>query len=60
MARPIEPTPPLEGADAQALLATLDQGASRAEMNRRTEEARRYMAEVAAGTKTIVLKRRQP
>ena len=43
MARPIEPTPALRGEDAAKLLASLDSGASEAEMRRREEAARRYV-----------------
>jgi hypothetical protein len=49
MAKPIEPTPPLEGTDAAALLAELERGASDEEMERRVAEARRHLAEVEAG-----------
>ena len=56
MALPIEPTPPLEGADADALLASLEGGASDDEMRRRTEEARRSLALIdAPGGKRIWL-----
>jgi len=44
MARPIEPTPSLRGEDAARLLASLDSGASDAEMSRREETARRYVS----------------
>lgn len=43
MARPIEPTPPLRGADAERLLASLDSGAPETEMRRREEAAKQYV-----------------
>jgi hypothetical protein len=49
MARPIEPTPALRGEDAEKLLATLSTGASEAEMQRREEEARRYVRALESG-----------
>jgi len=57
MARPIEPTPAVEGTDARALLDALERGASEAEMARRTEQAQRFMAEVEHG-KTVALRPR--
>ena len=60
MARPFEPTPPLEGADAAALLASLEHGASLDEMHRRTVEARRALAEVdAPGGRRLILRARR-
>jgi hypothetical protein len=43
MARPIEPTPPLNGSDADRLLASLQTGAPESEMRRREEAAKRYL-----------------
>jgi len=48
MARPIEPTPPVVGADADRLLAELANVPPPEEIARRTEEARRFLAEVTA------------
>lgn len=41
MARPIQATPPIEGEDAERLLRELERVATREEMRRREEEARR-------------------
>src|SRR5690242_18909175 len=49
VAKPIEPTPPLSGDDALALLAELEGGAVPEEMARRVADARRHLAETAAG-----------
>lgn len=46
MARPIEPTLPLEGEDAARLLAELSTGASSAEMSRRIAKAKDLRAEM--------------
>lgn len=46
MARPIEPTPPIVGEDAERLLAQLEQVAPPEEVARRIEEAERFLAEV--------------
>jgi hypothetical protein len=46
MARPIEPTPPLTGEDAEQLLVSLEEVASEEEMARRVEEAKKYLAEM--------------
>jgi hypothetical protein len=46
MARPIEPTPPLTGADADRLLEELEQVASPDEIARRREAARRFLTQV--------------
>ena len=48
MARPIEPTPPLEGQDAERLLASLKTGASDAEMARRAQSARERIDRMTA------------
>ncbi len=46
MARPILPTPALEGEDAEALLNSLQDVAPPDEQRRRDEWAERYLAEV--------------
>jgi hypothetical protein len=46
MARPIEPTPTLEGEDAERLLESLEHTASPEEIARRRERARAFVAEV--------------
>ncbi len=46
MARPIQPTPPLDGDDAEALLRDLENVCSPEEMKRRAEWARRELAEM--------------
>ena len=48
MARPIESTPPLEGQDAERLLASLKTGASNAEMARRAQSARERIDRMTA------------
>lgn len=48
MARPIEPTPPLVGEDAERLLTALEQVAPPDEIARRIEEAKRFLAEVTS------------
>jgi hypothetical protein len=47
MARPIEPTPPLVGADADQLLDELERVAPAEEVARRREAARRFLAQVS-------------
>jgi hypothetical protein len=47
MARPIEPTPPLVGADADRLLDELERVAPAEEVARRREAARRFLAQVS-------------
>lgn len=47
MARPIEPTPRLEGADAEAFLASMSQGVPVSA--KRVEQASRFVAEVERG-----------
>ncbi|MCC6810050.1 MAG: hypothetical protein IT381_21655 [Deltaproteobacteria bacterium] len=47
MARPIEATPILEGKDAEALLKSLDDVASPAEMERRGEASQRRLDDMA-------------
>lgn len=46
MASPIEPTPPIIGDDADRLLEQLADVAPAEEIERRKEEARRFLAEV--------------
>lgn len=46
MARPIESTPVLYGADADALAASLEHGASAAEMDRRSRVAVEYLSKM--------------
>ena len=46
MARPIEPTPALEGQDAERLLASLKSGASDSEMAQRADSARKRVAQM--------------
>lgn len=46
MARPIEPTPPIVGDDADRLLEQLADVASPEEIERRREEGRRFLEEV--------------
>ncbi len=46
MARPIEPTPPLEGEDAERLLADLERGCSEEERKRRQEWAITKLAQL--------------
>lgn len=48
MAKPIEPTPPLTGKDAQAVLEALDKGASPDEMERRVAEAKKRLTAMTA------------
>ena len=50
MARPIEPTPPLTGADADRLLEALERVAPPDVIARRRKAARRFMAQVAIPT----------
>lgn len=50
MARPIEPTPPVTGQDAERLLESLDTGASPAEMRERADRAQRVLASMATGS----------
>ncbi|TKC95157.1 hypothetical protein E8A74_47520 [Polyangium fumosum] len=57
MARPIEPTPPLSGEDAEELLASLEKVASPEEVEKRLEAAKRYLADVK---RPKVLSRRPP
>lgn len=47
MARPIEPTPTLVGADAERLLDELERVAPPDEIARRREAARRFLAQVS-------------
>jgi hypothetical protein len=54
MARPIEPTPPLEGEDAAKLFAELERGASAQEMARRVDAARAKLARVRSGEPIIL------
>jgi hypothetical protein len=49
MARPIEPTAPLTGQDAERLLAALDTGASQEEMHRREVRAVQVLQDLDAG-----------
>ena len=46
MAKPIEPTPALQGQDAETLLASLDKTASPDEIELRTQRARQFLAAV--------------
>ncbi|MCC6807823.1 MAG: hypothetical protein IT381_10385 [Deltaproteobacteria bacterium] len=46
MARPIEPTPTLEGEDAEALLRSLDDVATPEEMDRRVQASKQRLAEM--------------
>lgn len=46
MARPIEPTPTLDGEDADRLLESLDKHASPAEMKERQRRAKEYLEEI--------------
>lgn len=50
MARPIEPTPVLEGEDADQLVRDLESVCSPEEAKRRTEEARRLLSQVMVPT----------
>ena len=50
MARPIEPAPPLTGADADRLLDEPEQVAAPEEIARRREAARRFLAQVTGPT----------
>jgi hypothetical protein len=54
MARPIEPTPYLTGADAEKLLASLDRGAPEPEMRRREAAAAKYVAALESEQGLIV------
>ncbi len=46
MAKPIQPTPPVQGADAEALLLSLEQVAEPEEIERRRAWAERYLEQV--------------
>jgi len=46
MAKPILPTPPVQGPDAEALLASLEDVADPDEIERRRAWAERYLAQV--------------
>lgn len=46
MARPIEPTPVLEGEDAERLLRDLEDTCTPEEVKRRVDEARKLLAKV--------------
>lgn len=46
MARPIEPTPVLEGEDAERLLRDLERTCTPEEAKRRVEKARGFLAEI--------------
>jgi SPFH domain / Band 7 family len=60
MSRPIEPTPPVEGDDADRLIHDLEHvpTASKEEMKRRYDEARAFLDRVNNGGVEITLKRR--
>ena len=59
MAKPIEPTPPLEGADAKRLLEDLEKGCTAEEWSRRVRSAKADIADVLAG-KPIVIDLKRP
>ncbi len=58
MARPIEPTPALQGSDAQRLLASLETGAAESEMRRREEAAKQYVDALNRGEVTFYTRSR--
>lgn len=48
MAKPIEPTPPLDAEDSEALLRELEHGCSPQEAARREQRAAQWLARVTA------------
>lgn len=55
MAKPILPTPPVSGADASALLKSLERSASREEMARRIDQAKARLKSTPEGSVRIAV-----